>query len=154
MSERSTRNCIACAKRGEQPPVPYLILLRMGFALPPRSLSGRWSLTPPFHPCPGLLRGGLFSVALSILFDMAKSFPVFTGSSCSVESGLSSRSCERATNRLRVKLSKNAGIYAVRAPSTRCGRRNCRTGHPCPSACRGSPAAEGSCDIRRKPPSR
>jgi len=32
--------------------VSYLVLLREGFALPPRSLSGRWALTPPFHPYP------------------------------------------------------------------------------------------------------
>lgn len=31
---------------------PYLILLRAGFTLPRRLLSGRWSLTPPFHPYP------------------------------------------------------------------------------------------------------
>ena len=31
---------------------PYLVLLRMGFAVPPLSPAGRWALTPPFHPCP------------------------------------------------------------------------------------------------------
>ena len=29
---------------------PYLILLRMGFALPFHSRETRWALTPPFHP--------------------------------------------------------------------------------------------------------
>jgi len=47
---------------------PYLVLLRMGFALPPLSPGARWALTPPFHPCPHPNRaaGGMFSVALSI----------------------------------------------------------------------------------------
>jgi len=36
---------------------PYLILLRMGFALPPRSRGTRWALTPPFHPYPRPPRG-------------------------------------------------------------------------------------------------
>src|SRR3990172_1590851 len=31
----------------------YLVLLRVGFAVPPWSPSGRWALTPPFHPYPG-----------------------------------------------------------------------------------------------------
>ena len=39
----------------------------------------RWSLTPPFHPYPEAvkLQGGLFSVALSFLFDVAKSIPIY-----------------------------------------------------------------------------
>jgi hypothetical protein len=47
---------------------PYLVLLRMGFALPPLLPGARWALTPPFHPCPHPSRaaGGMFSVALSI----------------------------------------------------------------------------------------
>jgi len=32
-----------------QPP-SYLVLHRVGFAVPPRSPLGRWALTPPFHP--------------------------------------------------------------------------------------------------------
>jgi len=71
----------------------YLALLHAGFAVPPMSPSGRWALTPPFHPCLarpacgrrsggfssglssklcGLLApatgrtGGIFSVALSV----------------------------------------------------------------------------------------
>ena len=72
--------------------VSYLALLPMGFAMPPRLLAERWSLTPPFHPYPALSealnpaagrdrrwfpafvpggalqkeRGGMFSVALSV----------------------------------------------------------------------------------------
>jgi len=47
---------------------PYLVLLRMGFAVPPLLPGTRWALTPPFHHrrshCWDL--GSLFSVALSI----------------------------------------------------------------------------------------
>jgi hypothetical protein len=31
--------------------LPYLVFLRMGFAVPAASPSRRWALTPPFHPC-------------------------------------------------------------------------------------------------------
>ncbi len=44
---------------------PYLALLLAGLAVPVRLPVPRWALTPPFHPDPGL-RGGLFSVALSL----------------------------------------------------------------------------------------
>jgi hypothetical protein len=61
------------------PKPSYLILLRMGFALPFDSRQPRWALTPPFHPYPStssgqafrggpalsLSKGGIFSVALS-----------------------------------------------------------------------------------------
>ena len=33
-------------------PVAYFALHPMGFFVPPSSLSARWALTPPFHPCP------------------------------------------------------------------------------------------------------
>ena len=52
-------------QRGEQPLLPYLVLLRMGFALPRPSPDGRCALTTPFHPY-RLMAGGLFSVALSV----------------------------------------------------------------------------------------
>ena len=60
---------LACARLGAgNSEVPYLALHPMGFSVPRRSLDGRWSLTPPFHPYPRLLRnaGGIFSVALSV----------------------------------------------------------------------------------------
>ncbi|GEM_PF-4865173 len=37
--------------------VPYLILLRTGFTLPPLSPAERWALTPPFHPYPSRKAG-------------------------------------------------------------------------------------------------
>ena len=48
--------------------LPYLVLLRVGFALPPVLPPARCALTAPFHPCraPSRVRGGLFSVALSV----------------------------------------------------------------------------------------
>ncbi len=30
--------------------LPYLVLLRAGFAVPQASQPARWALTPPFHP--------------------------------------------------------------------------------------------------------
>ena len=45
---------------------PYSVLLPVGFALPRLSPAARCALTAPFHPCPGLRRGGLLSVALSL----------------------------------------------------------------------------------------
>ena len=44
---------------------PYLVLLRVGFALPATLLLRRCALTAPFHPYPAV-RGGIFSVALSV----------------------------------------------------------------------------------------
>src|SRR5207247_3162763 len=40
--------------------VPYLALLPLGFSVPPRLLSERWSFTPTFHPyrCTYSLSGG------------------------------------------------------------------------------------------------
>jgi hypothetical protein len=47
---------------------PYLVLLRMGFAVPLLLPEARWALTPPFHHRRSRCRdlGSLFSVALSI----------------------------------------------------------------------------------------
>src|SRR5437879_4980151 len=44
--------------------LPYLVLLRVGFTLPAGSLRPRCAFTAPFHPY--LVRGGIFSVALSV----------------------------------------------------------------------------------------
>jgi hypothetical protein len=54
----------------------YLALHHAGFAVPPTLLSGRWALTPPFHPCQALspsatrLRG-LLSGCLKVFLQMA-----------------------------------------------------------------------------------
>src|SRR5476651_911335 len=43
---------------------PYLVLLSVGFAVPPLLPKARCALTAPFHPY--LFPGGLLSVALSL----------------------------------------------------------------------------------------
>jgi len=50
-------------RRTDRPPLFFkrrrgcLVLLPMGFALPPPSPAARWALTPPFHPYPCLSAG-------------------------------------------------------------------------------------------------
>src|SRR5574338_288923 len=43
---------LACARAGRCGPhlAAYLVLLRLGVTVPPCLRSGRWALTPPFHP--------------------------------------------------------------------------------------------------------
>jgi hypothetical protein len=54
--------------RGGPPLVPYLALLRVGFAVRPLSPGARCALTAPFHPCLCRSRGHrrFLSVALSV----------------------------------------------------------------------------------------
>ena len=56
-----SQHCDACASQYFR---PYLVLLRVGFAMQRSLLNARCALTAPFHPY--LLRGGIFSVALSV----------------------------------------------------------------------------------------
>ena len=68
---------------------PYLVLLLVGFTLPPILLSARCALTTPFHPYLANLYdtpGGLLSVALSL----GSPPPGITRHHISVEPGLSS----------------------------------------------------------------
>jgi hypothetical protein len=55
----------------------YLVLLRVGFALPVGLLRLRCALTAPFHPY--LVRGGIFSVALSVKSALSGSPRPFAG---------------------------------------------------------------------------
>src|SRR5438270_10876967 len=71
----------------------YLVLLPVGFSLPPPLPAARCALTAPFHPCrPPAPRtgpiglGGMFSVALSL----GSPPPGVTRHRASVEPGLSS----------------------------------------------------------------
>ncbi len=68
----------------------YLVLLPVGFSLPPPLPAARCALTAPFHPClpPGVPRraGGVLSVALSL----GSPPPGVTRHRASVEPGLSS----------------------------------------------------------------
>ena len=52
-------------RRGPRLSLPYSVLLRAGFTLPPVSPPARCALTAPFHPYPRMA-GGMFSVALSV----------------------------------------------------------------------------------------
>jgi hypothetical protein len=76
----------------------YLTLLRVGFALPPLLPTARCALTAPFHPYPAL-RGGVFSVALSVGSPLPRvtrhtalwssDFPQpYAGCDCLADSGL------------------------------------------------------------------
>ncbi len=80
----------------------YLVLLPVGFSLPPPSPAARCALTAPFHPCrppgePGT-SGGVLSVALSL----GSPPPGVTRHRASVEPGLSSPRLrgERPSSRL------------------------------------------------------
>jgi len=68
---------------------PYSVLLPVGFAVPLPLPVARCALTAPFHPCRAYatLRGGLFSVALSLGLPP----PDVIRHRMSVEPGLSSR---------------------------------------------------------------
>jgi len=61
-------NSVGHALPCEHGPSPYLVLLRVGFTLPPLLPAARCALTAPFHPYPlaGRQTGGIFSVALSV----------------------------------------------------------------------------------------
>ena len=56
-----SQDCAACALQSFR---PYLVLLRVGFAMQRSLLNARCALTAPFHTY--LLRGGIFYVALSV----------------------------------------------------------------------------------------
>src|SRR5271170_7518409 len=92
-------SCDRPERRREGPPgIPangnacrsYLVLLPVGFSLPPPLPAARCALTAPFHPCrpPGFPRrtGGVLSVALSL----GSPPPGVTRHRTSVEPGLSS----------------------------------------------------------------
>ena len=74
VNSHSSRACVAAhlkrptrEQRGPRLMLPYLVLLRVGFALPPALPQARCALTAPFHPYRRRCRlGGIFSVALSV----------------------------------------------------------------------------------------
>ena len=77
---------------------PYLILLRMGFAVPSALLKTRWALTPPFHPYPERRRAlAAKLLAVYSLWHFPSPFDGATGrypASCPLEFGLSSAAGE------------------------------------------------------------
>ncbi len=66
--KRPTRGHTRAAWRGLNRSSPYLVLLRVGFTLPPALPSARCALTAPFHPYRSTEAdlGGIFSVALAV----------------------------------------------------------------------------------------
>jgi hypothetical protein len=78
---------------------PYLVLLRTGFTLPPRSPDGAVGSYPTISPLPSFAKaseGGILSVALAFPRRMVRGIPLCNGTSCPAESGLSSpRNAER-----------------------------------------------------------
>jgi hypothetical protein len=79
-----------------------------GFSCNPAYAKVRWALTPPFQPCPApalgptrqlsfeslvspkVMRGGIFSVILSVIRSLCPEFPRFREACCLLVSGLSS----------------------------------------------------------------
>ena len=93
-------------RRGGQPLVPYLALLRVGFTMRLPSPEARCALTAPFHPClcrrpeerPAI--GGLLSAALSVtLCAEALGAPGRYPAPCPVELGLSSAGATEVARR-------------------------------------------------------
>jgi len=71
---------------------PCSVLHRMGFIMPRRLLSGRWALTPPFHPYRDLAIAAVCSLRhFPSKGTYAPSSRVFYAACCRVVSGLSSR---------------------------------------------------------------
>src|SRR3546814_13358547 len=104
---------------------PYLIVLRVGFAVPPPLPGARCALTAPFHPylpnrSPGAT-GGLLSVALSL----GSPPPGVTRHPVSVEPGLSSPGAGPGDSRGGTE----GGPPAVRSDERRVGKE-------CVSPCR------------------
>ena len=88
---RPTRAATRKTRLGDfSPDRSYLVLLPVGFTVPPPSPETRCALTAPFHPCRvadlSARRGGLLSVALSL----GSPPPGVTRHRVSVEPGLSS----------------------------------------------------------------
>jgi hypothetical protein len=92
---------------------PYLVLLPVGFTLPPPLPATRCALTAPFHPYRGPaeapFRGGLLSVALSL----GSPPPDVIRHRTSMEPGLSSPPCGGAA----IRPSGARRIYRVRPAS-------------------------------------
>jgi hypothetical protein len=87
---------------------PYSVLLPVGFAVPLPLPVARCALTAPFHPCRAYatLRGGLFSVALSLGLPP----PDVIRHRMSVEPGLSSRAHLSALARAAVRPTDTQGM--------------------------------------------
>ena len=58
----SSRTALTARSSRALPFLPYLVLLRVGFALPRALLRERCALTAPFHPYPGLAPRAVYSL--------------------------------------------------------------------------------------------
>ena len=105
---------------------PYLVLLPVGFAVPPPLPGARCALTAPFHPCrqtPKVPAGGLLSVALSL----GSPPPGVTRHRVSVEPGLSSPAATKPATKAAIRPSgpMMVGSVVCKRPLRRsavCGR--------------------------------
>jgi hypothetical protein len=114
---------------------PYLVLLPVGFALPPPSPAARCALTAPFHPCRPENRGWR---CVSVALSLGSPPPGVTRHRISVEPGLSSprASGERPSGRLadphkgcrRAEVKSSRRAMRCAPGSRRRARRRSRTG--------------------------
>src|SRR5215471_1498964 len=82
--------------RTEQARFPsYLVLLRVGFAMPRALLRGRCALTAPFHPYPGLAARAVCFLLRFPSAGFPRRHPGRYPAHCSMEFGLSSDSLRR-----------------------------------------------------------
>lgn len=83
--------------------VPYLVLHRIGFVMPPLSPVKRWALTPPLHPYQRRLHaaGGLIFCD-TFRQPACAGRPPFQRESCPMVSGLSSRHRRGAGERMNI----------------------------------------------------
>src|SRR5260370_41570284 len=111
----------------------YLVLLPVGFSLPPPLPAARCALTAPFHPCrPAVSRdgaGGILSVALSL----GSPPPGVTRHRTSVEPGLSS---PRHRRRAAIRPS---GKEVMWVPAPRLSKPPAHPPHPFPYHSRSHP---------------
>ena len=172
---QSTRNLMASftapTERAARS-IPYLILLRGGFALRAAFQPRRWSLTPPFHHCGArLVVRSVRACALTHSLPRSESLPRFANPSPSILCGTFRRArlpCALRPSRadplpcgVRTFLCLAAATGRSRAASgeivkyrdTGCGRTSCRQQGPhCGrrAATRSAAGRDGNHRIRRR----
>src|SRR5690348_6244484 len=93
---RPTRTAARKLARALRPRRPYLVLLPVGFALPPPLPEARCALTAPFHPCRPANRVWRY---VSVALSLRSPSPDVIRHRISVEPGLSSPRKRRAVIR-------------------------------------------------------
>jgi hypothetical protein len=122
---------------------PYLVLLPVGFAVPPPLPASRCALTAPFHPRPQTASAAPTGRLLSVALSLGSPPPGITRHRVSVEPGLSSPGSPRerpsgrlitpscrlarrpfqASARTVSRPSRRASVSRSAMPSTRAGRK-------------------------------